>query len=75
MPFRLLETAPDSGWSAEGVRPTLNVRMDARLVPSAAYPEGAFSDIKPQLCLHTNILDALVSTAVASQSGLMPERD
>lgn len=57
--FRLLETAEDSSWSAEGVRPTLNVRMDAQLVPSPAFPEGApgiLSDMNILLILFPQIL-------------------
>jgi hypothetical protein len=39
IPFRLLETH-DSDWAAVAVRPTLNVRMDAILVPSPSSPDG-----------------------------------
>lgn len=40
MPFRLLETGATE-WSPDGVQPTLNARVDARLVPSLASPDGA----------------------------------
>ena len=40
MPFRLLETHATE-WTPIKLKPTLNVRVDARLVPSPANPDGA----------------------------------
>ena len=39
MPFRLLETA-GIDWTPDGLQPTVNARVDARLVPSTASPDG-----------------------------------
>ncbi len=39
VPFRLLETA-GTDWSPDGLQPTVNARVDARLVPSPTSPDG-----------------------------------
>ena len=38
-PFRLLQTQP-TDWTSDQAVITLNARMDARLVPSPASPDG-----------------------------------
>ena len=52
-PFRRLETHA-SDWKADDATVALNARMDARLVPSPASPDGA-----PQLTEHACTCQAL----------------